>query len=137
MDDAVARYRSASERNDMPGLLATLAPDAELVSPISGMLVFCGARDVQTVLAAAYACMSGLRWHEQIDDGDACVLIGSAWVAHVRMSDAMVLELDAEGRIRRIRPHLRPWLALTLLALKIVPRMALHPRVMLRAVRRA
>ncbi len=30
-------------------------------------------------------------------------------------ADAMVCELDEDGRIRRITPHLRPWLALTLL----------------------
>ena len=27
MDDAVERYRAASERNDLPALLGTLAPD--------------------------------------------------------------------------------------------------------------
>jgi hypothetical protein len=39
VDDAVARYRTASETNDIDGLIATLAPDAELVSPLSGRLV--------------------------------------------------------------------------------------------------
>ena len=28
------------------------------------------------------------------------------------MSDAMVLELAPDGRVKTVRPHLRPWLAL-------------------------
>ena len=40
MDDAVARYRTASEANDINGLIATLTPDVQLVSPLSGRLVF-------------------------------------------------------------------------------------------------
>lgn len=40
MSDAVARFRSASEANDVPAMMATLAPDAELVSPLSGHMVF-------------------------------------------------------------------------------------------------
>ena len=38
MDDAVARYRTASEENDIDALMTALAPDAELVSPLSARL---------------------------------------------------------------------------------------------------
>jgi hypothetical protein len=34
--DAVARFRAASEQNDIDMLTATLAEDAELISPLSG-----------------------------------------------------------------------------------------------------
>jgi hypothetical protein len=47
----------------------------------------------------------------------------------------MVCELAPDGRIRRISPHLRPWLALSTLALKLGVRMARHPGVLLRALR--
>jgi hypothetical protein len=49
---------------------------------------------------------------------------------------AMVLELAADGQIQRIRPHLRPWLALTVFALVIGPKVAAHPDVVWRALRR-
>lgn len=49
----------------------------------------------------------------------------------------MVLELAADGRIARIRPHLRPWLALTLLALKLGPKVGRHPGVVRRALRKS
>jgi hypothetical protein len=48
----------------------------------------------------------------------------------------MVLELDERGDIQRIRPHLRPWLSLTVLALLLGPRIARHPGVLVRALRR-
>jgi hypothetical protein len=47
----------------------------------------------------------------------------------------MVLELDDAGLIVRIRPHLRPWLAITLFALLLGPKIARHPGVLRRALR--
>jgi hypothetical protein len=47
----------------------------------------------------------------------------------------MAFDLDDEGRISRIRPHLRPWLATTLFALLLGPQVARHPRVVWRALR--
>jgi hypothetical protein len=47
----------------------------------------------------------------------------------------MVFELDDDGRIARIRPHLRPWLALTVLALRLGPTIARRPGVVWRALR--
>ena len=54
----------------------------------------------------------------------------------VTITDAMVLELDDAGLIVRIRPHLRPWLAITLFALLLGPKIARHPGVVRRALRR-
>jgi hypothetical protein len=44
-------------------------------------------------------------------------------------------QLDGDGLIREIRPHLRPWLALTLFALTLGPRVARRPGVLVRALR--
>jgi hypothetical protein len=136
VDDAVARYRTASEKNDIDGLIATLAPDAELVSPLSGRLVFRGHHDLRVLLGAVYGGMKGLHWHEEIGDGPTRVVLGDGTIGPFKLADAMVCELDDDGRIRRIRPYLRPWLALTFLALALGPKMSLHPGVMLRAARR-
>jgi len=38
VNDAVSRFRAASEAHDVEAMMATVAPDAELVSPISGRL---------------------------------------------------------------------------------------------------
>lgn len=90
--DALDRYLAASSANDIDALMGTLAPDAEVFSPISGRMVFRGHDDLR--------------------------------------------ELADDGRIKTIRPHLRPWLALTLFALVLGPKVARHPGIVLRALRR-
>lgn len=137
MDDAVARYRAASEANDVEGILATLTPDAELVSPISGRMVFRGQEDLRVLITAVYGSMTGLRWRQEVGDDSVCVITGDSAVGPLTLGDAMVLELAADGRIARIRPHLRPWLALTLLALKLGPKAGRHPGVVRRALRKS
>lgn len=137
VDDAVVRYTRASEANDIDGLMETLAPDVELVSPLSGRMVFRGADDLRVLLAAVYGSMCGLRWRYEVGDGSVRVVIGDGKVGRLRLGDAMVLELAHDGRIRRIRPHLRPWLALTVFAIRLGPKVGRHPGVVLRALRRA
>jgi hypothetical protein len=136
MDDALSRYLSASERNDTEALMSTLAPDVELVSPISGRMVFKGEEDVRALLAAVYGSLKGLRWTQTLGEGKDRVAVGEARLLGVRMTDAMVFELAPDGRIRRIGPHLRPWLALTLFALVLGPQVARRPGMIWRALRR-
>ena len=135
MDDAVARYRTASESNNIDVLMSTLAPDIELVSPISGRMVFRGSNDVRILLSAVYSTLTKLHWESEVGDQSTRVVIGECNVGPVRLGDSMVFDLDEEGRIRRIRPHLRPWLALTLFALMLGPKVARHPAVVWRALR--
>jgi hypothetical protein len=137
MDDAIARYRAATEEGDVDGFMATLAPDVEVVSPISGRMVFRGREDVGFLLGAVYGSLRGLRWTKTVGDGERYVALGQARILGVRMTDAMVFEVGADGSIRRIGPHLRPWLALTLFALVLGPKMARHPGVVWRALRRS
>lgn len=136
MDDAVARYRAASEACDVDAALATLAPNAELVSPISGRMVFRGHDDLRVLLAAVFASVSELRWREETGDERLRIVVGDASVGPLRLGDAMVLDLAGDGRIQRIRPYLRPWPALTLLALRLGVKVGRHPGVVRRALRR-
>ena len=135
MEDAVARFCSASMSKDIEGMMATLAADVELVSPVSAHLVFRGNGDVRALLTAVYGSLADLRWGPQIGQGAERVVVGSARIAGLRLGDAMVFELDGDGLITRIRPHLRPWLALTVFALVVAPKLAGELRVVLRAFR--
>lgn len=137
MDNAVAGYIDASERNDIEAMMEVLAPDVELVSPISGRMVFRGEKDVRVLLEAVYGSLKGLHWTDQLGDGDRRVAVGEARLLGVRLTDAMVFELAPDGRIRRIGPHLRPWLALTLFALVLGPQVARRPGVIRRALMHA
>jgi hypothetical protein len=135
MEDAVAIYREASEANDLDGLMATLRPDAEVVSPISGRMVFRGSEDLRLLLGVVYSTTRSMRWTEEVGDGPARILIGEFKIGPLRASDAMAVDLDPDGRIRRIRPHLRPWLATTLFALLLGAKVGRHPGVVWRALR--
>jgi hypothetical protein len=135
MDDVIARYRSASEANDIDALMATMAPEVELVSPLSGRMVFRGAHDMRVLLTAVYGSLRGWRWHEELGDGDRRVVVGDGRVGPAKLGDAMVFELDGQGRIARLRPHLRPWLGLTVFAVLVGPKLARNPGVVVRALR--
>lgn len=134
--DAVAVFCEATRARDIDGIVSALAPDAELLSPLSGRMVFRGRDDLRVLLGAVYGGLSNLTWREVIGEGTTRVAVSDAGIAGVTITDAMVLELDDGGLIVRIRPHLRPWLAITLFALLLGPKIARHPGVLLRALRR-
>ncbi|WP_328403232.1 nuclear transport factor 2 family protein [Nocardia sp. NBC_00403] len=133
MTNAVPQFRKATESADIDALMETLAPDAELASPISGRLVFRGQDDLRILLTAVYRGISAMQWTDQIGDGAHRVLLGEASIGPFRMTEAMVIELDKDGRIRKLNPHIRPWPALTFLAVRLGPRLIRHPGVMRRA----
>jgi hypothetical protein len=135
MDDAIDRYCRASEANDIQSLAATLSPNVKFVSPLSARMVFRGIDDVTVLVTQVYGAMRGLRWSEQFGEGNRRVVIGEGRVGPFRLSDAMAFETGADGRIILIRPHLRPWLATTCLALVLGPRLASHAGVVARALR--
>jgi hypothetical protein len=134
MDDAISRYLTTTEAGDVEGFMATMAPDVEVVSPISGRMVFRGQADVRILLSAVYGTLTDLHWTRSLGDGKSHVAVGEARILGVRMTDAMVFDLAPDGRIQRISPHLRPWLALTLFALVLGPKVARHPAVVRRAL---
>jgi hypothetical protein len=135
VNDAVDRYCAATEANDIDAIMSTLSRDPELVSPISGRVVFRGREDLRILLGVVYGTITDLRWGKQVGDGEMQVAVGDCRIGPLQMTDAMVFDLDSQGRIRRIRPHLRPWLALTLFAALLGPKVARHPGVIRRALR--
>jgi len=133
--DAVATFCDATRANDVDRIVSTLAPDVELLSPLSGRMVFRGRDDLRVLLGAVYGGLSGLTWREVVGVGATRVAVSDGRIAGVTITDAMVLELNDAGLIVRIRPHLRPWLAITLFALLLGPKIARHPGVLRRALR--
>ena len=119
----------------MEALAPTLSPQVELVSPLSGRMVFRGADDVMLLATQVYGSTRGLRWSEQFGEGNRRVVVSRGRIGPFRLDDAMAFELGADGRIVRLRPHLRPWLATTCLALILGSKLAPHAGVVARALR--
>ena len=134
--DSVTTFLEATLRHDVDGMVSALAADAQLISPLSGRMIFRGRADLRVLLDAVYGRLTGVTWQEVIGEGSTRVAVGTATVAGVKLTDAMVLDLDEAGRITRIRPHLRPWPAVTLFALLLGPKIARHPGAVRRALRR-
>ncbi len=120
----------------MTALAATLAPDVRLPSPVIGSAVFKGRNDVTRLLTAVYGMLHDVHWEPPVGEGAQRLAIAQARVGPLRIDDAMVFELDGEGRIAAIRPHLRPLLAMMLFFVMIGPRMAGSLGVVVRALRR-
>ena len=62
--DAVAVFCDATRARDVDRIVSTLAPDAELRSPLSGRMVFRGRDDLRVLLGAVYGGLSNLVWRE-------------------------------------------------------------------------
>lgn len=134
---AVAQYEAASTVGDIDAVMKTLAPDAELISPLVANGVIRGHDDLRVLLDAVYTTLHDLRWIDRFGDDHRVVMIGEARVGPFGIGDAAVIELAEDGLIRRIRPHLRPWLGTTFFALRVLPKLAMHPGLVRRSWRPA
>jgi SnoaL-like domain len=132
--DAVAVFCEAAQAKDFDRMVETLAPDAELISPLLASGAFRGRDDLRVLLGAVYGLLTGLHWQHFVGDGRIRVAVSEARIAGVAITDAMVVELNEAGQIQRIRPHLRPWSALTLFAVLMLPKLLRNPGVMRRAL---
>lgn len=135
--DAVAQYEAASADGDIDALMKTLAPDAELISPIVANAVIRGHSDIRVVMEAVYTTVHDLKWSEGFGEDHRVLMIGEAKVGPFRIGDAAIIELAEDGSIRRIWPHLRPWLATTLFTLRVLLKVSKHPGVVRRSWRPA
>lgn len=133
--DIIARFCAATEAGDIDALIETLSADAELVSPLIGSAVFQGHDDLRVLFAALLPTLSGLAWRHVVSGDGTAVAVAEARVVGVRIGDAMLIEQTPDGHIRRLTPHVRPWLGLTLLAIILGPRLVRHPSVIRRAFR--
>ena len=113
--------------------MRTLAPNAELISPLVANFVIRGHEDLRVLMVAVYGTIRDLRWCKRIGDDRRVVMIAEGKVGPLRIGDAVIVELAADGSIERMRPHLRPWLATTLFALMMVPKMGRHPGLLRRS----
>lgn len=136
-DGPVARFLAAVAAGDLDGVIDTMTENAEMVTPLSNRAVILGRDDLRAVFAAFLPVLSqDLNWRFRVGSADKIVAVADARIGGVHVEDAMLIERDTDGRIRRVTPHVRPWLGLTMSALVMGPRLMKHPGVLRRAMQR-
>ena len=73
--DSVTTFLDATLRHDVEAMVSALAVDAELISPLSGRMIFRGRDDLRVLLDAVYGGLTGLTWQEVIGDGSTRVAV--------------------------------------------------------------
>lgn len=95
---------------------------------MSSRVVVRGRDDLCTFFGAFLPVLSrDLQGRRRVGNGETTVALAVARLGGVRVEDAMLIEQNAEGRIHRITPHVRPWLGLTVSVFVLGPKLMRHP----------
>ncbi|GAA2817522.1 nuclear transport factor 2 family protein [Crossiella cryophila] len=115
MSLATERYRAAGEAGDLEGVLATLAEDVVLHSPLTMRVRFVGKGEVRAVLRVALRELKGLRYRSDVGDERVRVLVHTATVGGQEVEETARVEVNDEGLISSITLSVRPLPGLTAL----------------------
>jgi len=120
------------------GIVALLAPDVVLRSPISGRARLEGRETVADLLRVVFTVLDDIQFYATAGEGERTqAVFWCGKVLGVHVEEANLLRLDAEGRIAEMTLFIRPLAGLFTLALVLVPRLLRHPGPVRRAVLRA
>ena len=123
----VTRYREAVERLDVEGLLATLAQDADLHSPISDRALLRGRAAIRDVLVPVYENLEDARVLDEVASADGRLHV-LYLQTHLRggqpLEESVWLHLDEQGLVDELTLFIRPLSALTALMASIGPPLA-------------
>lgn len=122
--DVVARWCRAGEQRDAPAAVACLAPDVELISPLTEQFKFRGPEQVRALLEAAFTAIEDIQFHTRVGDGDIHAVFYRAHLGAQSLEEARLLRLDTAHRIREITLFGRPLPALTGLMAALGPKLA-------------
>ena len=121
LDTPLAPWRRASEAGDADALIACLAPEVVLISPLTAAYRFEGREHVGQVMREALRLIPGIRFHTDIGDATTRVVVFTATIDGLPLEEAQLHRLDADGRIVEITLFGRPLPAVTAIMAKIGP----------------
>ena len=78
---SIADYRRAMEAGDLEGVIATMAPDVVLNSPVTMRHQFSGTDELREVYGAVLAEVSEIVFDREVSDGSLSILFGRGVVA--------------------------------------------------------
>jgi hypothetical protein len=117
-----ARYRRAMEAHDVDGVIATLAPDVVLHSPITDRAAFHGHDEMRELLRAIFATINDIGYVAEVGDARTRALFVRATINGQSSAEAIRIELNDQAQISEITAFVRPLPGLTALAAALGPR---------------
>jgi len=107
-EPSVSAFRDAAERQDLEALLATLAPDVVIRSPVSARLKFQGIEDARELFGMVFGELGEFTYTDEFADAGTGILVYRGRVACEEIEETQVLRLADDGRIREISFFIRP-----------------------------
>jgi hypothetical protein len=124
----IVAWRAAGESGDAMAAARCLAPDVEVISPLTAQFRFHGPAQVTDMLAAAFEVIHDIRFHTEVGDGDTWALFYRARAGRVEVEEAQLLRLNPDGLVRELTLFGRPLPALTEVMAGIGPRLLRRQR---------
>lgn len=117
--------RLAVEAQDSAGVVALLAPDVILRSPITTRIRFEGVEQVGQVLEQVFKLLSDVKFYETIGEGTPNqVIFWRGRLGRHYLEEANLLRLDGQGRIREMTVFMRPLPGLLTFTATLAPSLA-------------
>jgi hypothetical protein len=115
-------------------VIATLAPDVVLHSPITERVKFRGPAEVRELLLSVFEAISDIRYSADVGDDRTRALFYRAHVNGTPVEEATRIELDEQGRIREITLFFRPLPGLATVTAELGPRVTARRHGRLRSI---
>lgn len=107
MTHAAEAFRSAAEAKDVDAILATMAEEVVLHSPVSHR-PFTSRDDIRLVLEALADALDGFRYTDQLDGEGVTALVFRATIGRRQLEGLDLLRFDPEGLISELTVMMRP-----------------------------
>jgi hypothetical protein len=120
----VSAFRTAAERRDLEGLLATFTPDVVIRSPVSARLRFEGPKQVREVFRIVLERLDVIEYYEELGDKTSRALFYRGRLAGAEVEETQLIRLAPDGRIREIVFFIRPFPGLAGVAAGLAPALA-------------
>jgi SnoaL-like domain len=123
-EETTRRFKEAAEAGDVEDVLATLAPDVVLNSPITSSGHFTGLDDMRGLMTAVFDTLSDIRYFEDFGDATTRLIANRAHIGNQQIEEALLIRLDDQARIRELTVFVRPLPGLTAMLAGLGPKLA-------------
>jgi ketosteroid isomerase-like protein len=123
-DDTLRRLEAAAAAGDAAGVVACLAPDVVIRSPITARIRFEGLDQAAELFPRVFAVVSEVTFYETVGSGSTRAVFWRGRVRGRLLEEANLLRMDDEGRITEMTVFLRPLAGLLTFAADLAPSLA-------------